>query len=363
MLKARLFLVIIAIVLVISAANFHNFYNNDACGNLATADSLSKDLDLDLRNQTELCGNSWNGAISLGVHNEWFSVHEIALPVLTFPIYAIGGAQALLVFNLCLLAVAFYTLSSINSGMISPTVSIITALAIFTSQPLRSLAISYSNDFFAASLLVLATYFIWNDKKYLGGIIWGIAFISRIHVFIHFPAFLLFCVFLAKKSKWEIKPVLRSVISFTLGICTTLPVFFLQNILLFGSPLVTSYHRRINFTPEGYHLDSPADSIISPNISQLFHILFNADDGLFFVQFFFLISWIIGSFLLVGRHKAILILTSTGLVVSCLFYSAYPDLHYPARYFLFYFYITFIPLSLIVDKLVTHFHQRYSHIE
>lgn len=179
--------------------------------------------------------------VSLGVDGQYYPKHAIVLPIIATPAFALFGWDGLLLVNVLLLVAALWSAFRIASRYVAPEVAAAVVFGLAAMPVFTRSAYSYSNDVLYAALVAgsierwLAGRMGWSGLL-LGLSIWAKA--TNAVFALPMGAALLW------QKRWRDLGVLVGVSAIPVG------MYLLLNTVMFGGPLVTSYHR-ILVTREG----------------------------------------------------------------------------------------------------------------
>lgn len=332
-----------------------NFFYGDSCGNFAIVRSLSNDGDLDLRNQQDTCEGSWSGMVSQGRNGEWYSVHEMLFPVIVTPLFKLIGTFGIELGTIFITIGALFALLQFSTRFSTHLSATIAAFVLVICEPIRSVPFAFSNDLFAGCCLVWVLSLLSGRRYFIGGMVWTVAFIGRMHVVVSIFSFLLYILYQKEDGlRGTTRPV-KNLFLFVLGIAASMPLYLAQNYLLFGNMLYSTYSQQLHLVQNVYTVSPALHFFELPSISRISFLLFNYRDGIALSQPFFIFVWWFGGVMIWRVDKAFMLCSIGGLLSYLLFYSCYSDLHSPGRYFLFFHFLTMIPLAVALQRYILDF--------
>src|SRR5262245_39360339 len=146
---------------------------------VSTVMSIVEDRDLDLRNQLHNDPNQAADQTALGVNGEWFPLHEYLMPVMTVPLFLLGGINGCLFFNVIVNCALMMLLYYLCARHVQPLTAFVAVTLIAFSTLFLDYSYSYSLDVFAAFLLVAAYSSLVSGRPVLAGFVWGLAVLGR----------------------------------------------------------------------------------------------------------------------------------------------------------------------------------------
>ena len=201
----------------------------------ATARSLLRDGDLDLRNDI-----AWNvlrpdGQVALGARGEWYPKHPILLAVAALPFAALGD-RGLLLFNVLQLLALDALIFLLARRFAAEGPALATALAFAMGTLLRPVAANFSPDVLSTLVVALGTLLLFQRRPLLGGALFGLAVAAK-WTNLGLLAVAAVWVALAQGAV----PLER----FAAGAAPALIALGALNMMMFGSALTTPYDRVI----------------------------------------------------------------------------------------------------------------------
>lgn len=330
----------------------HTYAHADIGWQMLTVQSLAEDGDLDFKNQLNNDFRETQGQASLGKNGEWFSLHEILMPILAVPFWKLLGVDGCLIFNI-LIAIAttvvIYYLSlnyaSVSSGFFAAVMTLSTSLLLAYSY-------SFSGDLFGAFLFLLAYYQLINKRFLSSGFFWGLAVIGRTLNVFTFPAMIVGIILLAKKDS-KIFPALTK---FSMAGIPAFLFFCITNYQMFGHPLKTAYQHWLIFDDQGNALIKAYNFYPTKDLFRtFFDILFNHQTGLFIGSPLLLLAFgLCFSGKKITVDVLIFILISLTFILFATIYCA-TEFGYPGvfgnRYLMSVSLLSAIPLAVVLDRL------------
>ncbi|MBM4387707.1 MAG: glycosyltransferase family 39 protein, partial [Deltaproteobacteria bacterium] len=179
--------------------------------------------------------DSWSN-VAAGRDNEWYPKHAFLMPLFSTPFYAVFGSAGLLIFNVFALITGLYFAYIITRRFFEPLPSF-TAIMLTAVSPIFTRgAYSYSNDIFYAALLAIFLHFFLCRRMLLSGLFAGFALWAKpTNIVFAAPAAIFFSI--------ALKPSFRELSKFALSAFIPIALFLASNLVMFGSPLTTSYDR------------------------------------------------------------------------------------------------------------------------
>ena len=200
----------------------------------ATALSLLREKDLDLRDDM-----AWNvvgpqGQVALGARGEWYPKHPILLAIAALPFFAALGDQGLLAFNVLQVALLDVLLFLLARRFTSDALALAIAAWFAFGSFLRPAAYNFSPDVFS-SLLVVAGYLLLAGRRFgWAGMLFGLAVAAKWTNLVFLPIAGVYALATAG---------LRPAVRFALAAAPALLALALLDFHMFGSPFVTPYDR------------------------------------------------------------------------------------------------------------------------
>ena len=200
----------------------------------ATALSLLRETDLDLKDDM-----AWNvlgpqGQVALGARGEWYPKHPILLPVAALPFYAALRDVGLLVFNVLQVALLDVLVFLLARRSASGGVAFALAIWFAFGSLLRPVAYNFSPDVFSTVLVVMGYLALVGERWALSGLVLGLSVAAKWTNLVFLPIAGIYAIATAG---------LRSSIRFALAAAPPLVGLAVLNLHMFGSPFVTPYDR------------------------------------------------------------------------------------------------------------------------
>ena len=327
-------------------------YYGDSCSNLLIVNALSSYATLDLHEVRHLCGGSAQGQFSLGASGQWYSVHEMMWPVLATPFYVIIGDFGILLFNILgMVLIARFTYLLLLMLYSAEAASLAVSIVILTPPALTG-PLSFGSDWPGVVVLMGTLFCLVRGHYLLCGLIGGLILLVRIHGIIAFPAFAVFILLTFRGFRSFRKPLSLVV----LGLLPGTIGFVVQNYLLYNDPLIFSYERRLENEFDAMSLIRHSDFISRPTIERVIKLLCDLRYGLFCAQVYFVPVWVFGTIAMIRQGittlTAILFFTLTSYIA---FYSCFPELVEPIRYFNYIIVLSAFPLGALLQLLLRRF--------
>ncbi len=172
--------------------------------------------------------------IALGADGEFYPKHAIIMPLVTTPLYALFGWDGLLLANVLFLMLALWAGFRISARYVPPEVAAAVVLALATLPIFTRSAYAYSNDIFYAALIAWAIERWLAGKMGWAGMLLGMALWAKgTNAIFALPM----GAALLMRRRWRDFAVLTGVAAIPVAI------HLAMNAVMFGHPLVTSYHR------------------------------------------------------------------------------------------------------------------------
>jgi hypothetical protein len=253
----------------------------------ATALSLLREKDLDLRDDM-----AWNvvppqGQVALGARGEWYPKHPILLPIAALPFYAAWRDEGLLAFNVAQVALLDVLVFFLARRLTSDAVALSVAVWFAFGSLLRPVAYNFSPDVFSTVLVVTGYLALVARRWGVAGLLFGLAVAAKWTNLVFLPIAAFFAIATA-----GVRPAIR----FALAATPPLLGLAMLDFHMFGSPFVTPYDRVLG---EGFRLepshrtqfDRPFlaglwTQIVEPRLG----LLRSAPQALFAVPGFFLLA-------------------------------------------------------------------------
>jgi len=293
--------------------------------------------------------DAWSN-VSVGVNGEWYPKHSYLMPVFSTPLFILFGPPGLLLFNALALVLALFSGYLLAARYAGPTASAVAALMIGTSPLISFLAYSYSHDVFCAALLAGGCALLAGRRWALGGLLLGLSVYAKVTVILIALPMGLALIGLNRRALWLT----------ALWASIPLAVYAMLNMLMYGHPLTTSYHRILTARDGIQHIVSYGTAFDTP-LAQGYERFFSHSHEGELVE-----SAIIPFY---GYWGAVLLLRRTpgmalGLGVSfAAFILAYAQYRYGgARFFMPWLAVGVLPLAALLSfasGLVTSLSQRW----
>lgn len=210
-----------------------------------TTRSLLEDADLDLRNQLSFDPQAAGDQTALGVRGEWYPLHEILLPLVSIPFYAVFGVNGFLLCNyligLMLVAGCYQTAARFSD----PKPAFFAALATGLSPVTIEYVYSFSIDLFGAALLIWAFDFAVGRMWFRCGLAFGAAVFARIINMFAAPAFLAAALLCRIKTEGIGGSRFNCLLRLAAGGMPFAVALLAANQHMFGGPLEFSYRHWI----------------------------------------------------------------------------------------------------------------------
>lgn len=267
---------------VISRYSPYTFLKRDASFYATTTRGLANDLSLDQRRwqpaswydgrnpEYQEMDMAWSN-VAIGSDGTWYPKHSYVMPFFAMPFYRVFGSVGLLVFNsLCalLVLVAAYLIAV----EFAPPAAGLAAVILMASGPaFVEHTYHFSLDVFTAALVALGAAALLHFRVVLAGLLLGTALWTR-------PTLLPLVLPLAVAFAWG---RLSRRQMFKLGAAAALPLTAaaLANLIMFGAPWVTSYHRVLTLVDGIPIIRSHTDCFSATVAEGAKRLFWSVDDG------------------------------------------------------------------------------------
>lgn len=330
----------------------HTYAHADIGWQMLTVQSLAEDGDLDFKNQLNNDFRETQGQASLGKNGEWFSLHEILMPILALPFWKLLGVDGCLIFNILIAIATTIVTYYLSLNYASIYSSFVAALLTLSSSLLLVYSYSFSGDLFGAFLFLLSYYQLTNKRFLSSGFFWGLAVLARMLNVFTFPAMFIGILLLTKKES-KTSPAL---IKFLLAGVPAFLFFCIANYQMFGHPLKSAYQSWLIFDDQGNALIKAYSFFPTKDLFKtFFDILFNRQTGLFISSpLLFLAFGLCFSGKKITAQAIIFILISLSFLLFATIYCAtefgYPGA-YGNRYLISVSLLSAVPLAIVLDRL------------
>jgi hypothetical protein len=200
----------------------------------ATALSLLREKDLDLRDDM-----AWNvlrpeGQVALGARGEWYPKHPILLPIVALPFYAAFGDRGLLAFNLTQVVALDVLVFLLARRFAGDGLALAIALWFAFGSLLGPAAYNFSPDVLSTLIVVVGALALLEKRVALAGFLLGLSVAAKWTNLVFLPIAGVHA--LATGGA-------RSAARFALAAAPPLAALGLLNSHMFGSPFATPYDR------------------------------------------------------------------------------------------------------------------------
>lgn len=340
------FYLLFMIYVVTFGYNSSSLYEGDACTNYLVARSLTEDLDLDLRNQREFCEGSANGMFSLGVDKSLYSVHEVGWAIIATLGYILLGHFGVGLTYILLLTLALWYLYKTLETMCSSRTALLSIFCIALTPPVIHSSYSFGNDWPGGVFILLALCALYHQKAFVTGLLLGSLFFIRLHGILIFPAFFIL-------AAWRLNfPSKKPFLCFIAGVIILFLLFLFQNQILYGDPFLISYQLRVEDEFNVHSIIRHTDIFELPSMTRLLILLFDPMKGVLISQIYFIPLWILGLITFIKEQKDLFYFFILGFATYTIVYTSYPDLHWPGRYFAFFYLFSAFPFGLTMNRLM-----------
>lgn len=244
----------------------------DAGWQVSAVQSLVEDGDLDLRNQLQNEYEQASDQVAIGASGEWYPLHELPIIFLAVPFYILLGVNGCLALNI-MVAAFFAPLSyALARAFVGARNALFVAVLALFSPVFVFYSYSFSVDVLGAILMGFSLLLVFRKFYFFAGLACGLAVLSRLVNVCGIPPLLGYIFFSGIRisegatsqasSDWCTSRV-KSVGYFMLGGAVFAVLFGLQNYLMFGSPVSSSYHNWIASTDLGITQESYSFSLPS----------------------------------------------------------------------------------------------------
>ena len=251
--------------------------------------SLVRDGDLDLANN--IGGEDpLAGYLALDVRGRFVPKLNLVLPVLSAPFYVLGGTLGLLLFNVLdgvALVLLIYALCLVFVGR-GPAVA--TAFLYGTATLFLNYAYNYSPDLLATTLFVGGLVLVLRERPGLGTLLLALSAATKVA---NAPLVAIVLLYAAGRALWGRDAggarrlarggaPWRTVARMALVLVAVALPFAWLNYHLFGSPLVTGYHRAVVHAAAGGAMgfDDHTAKFNQPLVAGLYRLLFDWQHGI-----------------------------------------------------------------------------------
>lgn len=175
---------------------------------------------------------AWSN-VSVGSGGEWYPKHSVLMPILATPFFIVFGVDGLLIFNAMAMVLALFLGYRLAARFSQPEAAAMAVFLVSACPLVPYLTYAYSHDVFYAALAAGGCEALASRRPGLGGFLLGLAVVAKVtNVLVAAPITLA----LAGRDRHSLG---RAIAFGTIP----LAVFAVANWLMYGSPLVTSYHR------------------------------------------------------------------------------------------------------------------------
>ncbi|MCE9534124.1 MAG: hypothetical protein K8T89_23845 [Planctomycetes bacterium] len=270
---ARFYLILLFFEIVYMAISLYRaprwdaFLIGDCPYYAATAESLLRDGDWDLRNQLPGDLKDHEGFFALSKDNRIVSKHSVLLPIVSIPFLFQFGKAGLLIVSI---VQTFALIVGIAVLAGDTPKSRLLALVAYLSTPFLQYTFNYSPDVLSTALAVWAFIFAIRHQPIRCGLLAGLAVWAKVYL----ALILLPLAILVLPLGW--RATLRCVVASLIAVAPMLAI----NAHLFGSPFTTGYDRDARVMPEGFAITEHYSRFNQPILTGLGNLLFDGRIGL-----------------------------------------------------------------------------------
>ena len=242
--------------------------------------------DRDLRMENNVPTDPLNGELAVGQEG-FVPKHPILMPLVSMPLYIIGGTPGLLVFNIFDCMILIVLIFKLNRLFHNHLVAFITTVLYATGTLLFEYVYGYSSDVFSTVLLLGSLYLVLRNRFYLGAALLGLSIFAKLPNAPLAGVILLYAGFKIFRDE-RLEGIIGENIRHKLMVVTTTTAIFLfallpfayTNYYLFGSPFVTGYQRTAEAGADGQIiLVNHTDKFNQPLFTGIYRSLFDPRNG------------------------------------------------------------------------------------
>lgn len=237
----------------------------------ATAESLLRDGDFDLRNQLDPDGTGLrphSGFFAVGPDNSIVPKHSTLMPIASVPLLAAFGTLGFLVFNVAQVCVLVYGIAVLGGGTPAARLA---ALVGYLTTPFLAYTFNYSPDVFGAALVVWAYVAAARGRWAWCGLLAGLAVWAKVYL----------AVVLLPAAVLAVPGGRRAVLTAGARAAVALAPMLAINTALYSGPLATGYDREARVTDAGELVTADHYSRFNqPVLPGLGNLLFDGRIGL-----------------------------------------------------------------------------------
>ncbi len=282
----------------------------------ATAESLLRDGDWDLRNQLPGDLKTHEGFFALSKDERVVPKHSVLLPILSLPFFWLLGTKGFLLFNIAQTFLLVCGIMKLAGGGVAARWL---ALVGYLTTPFLVFTYNYSPDVLGTALVVWSFHFALRERPALAGLLAGLAVWAKIYlVFVLAPLALLIL-----PMGWR-----KTVQCAVAAMIAIAPMLWI-NTHLFGAPWVMGYDRDARITATGFAITEHYSRFNQPLLQGLMNLLFDPDLGMLrTAPLWFL--WPLGVWfaLRADRSRAGLLRTlalTSSLLINLVFFARYDE--------------------------------------
>lgn len=308
----QLFLLITIPYIISEKSNGEYFLKGDCFYYKAIVVSILEDGDLILDNNIA-SQHHFNGQLSLGKSGNLVPKHSIFMPIISSPFYYFLGNEGLLLFNIINCFTIIFLMYKLNKEFHRPLISFLTAIIYFPCTLFLYYSYNYSPDIFSTIFIISTLYFLFRNKFYLSTTLLGFSIFAKItNLILAVPIliYIMIFVFLDSNNGFEIllfnwKKKLVKLLTVLLIFFVSLFPFFYTNIILFGSPIESSYENIVISKDHRNNIiiDDCSSKFNQPFFGGAINIFFNVKNGIISTNPILLVSFL-GCILLFFEKRA-----------------------------------------------------------
>lgn len=352
-----LFTISVIVTHILNSPEANPLYGDPSVQSLVTL-SLIKDGDFDLRNQQ--VDFDPTDQVALGKNGEWYPLHEPLLPILAVPFHALFGIVGCVKLNMivaCLAAICMFNIcSTITTSYF--TAGLASALMVI-SPPFLTYSFSFSTDLLGASMVVGSFMYLGNislGSWFLAGLISGLLLVARTPftvIVLGQLASAMVYLLLARKELHARS--LKLLLSFGIGLIPGILAFFAMNYFFFGDIRILSYDRWYDTRYPELGYSTLRNLFHRPLLTGLHQVIFSSKGSLLSGSTLATVSLAL-TWLVHPKHSIYGLLVPLCSLVLCVEFALFSGPHSgePNRYLLPIFFISTIPLAVILDYLVAY---------
>jgi len=197
--------------------------------------------------------DAWSN-VSIGADGEWYPKHSYLMPLFSTPFFIVFGPAGLLLFNCLVLVLGLFSGYKLASAFSKPASAAVAVLVIAFSPVVTFLAYSYSHDVFCAALVAIGCALLAFNRPLAGGVLLGLSLYAKVtNIVVVAPM----CLALTWGDR-------RSLFRTLVACSVPLAGYGLANLIMYGHPLTTSYHRILTVSDGLQYITSYGDAFNTP---------------------------------------------------------------------------------------------------